>query len=341
VFLTSPRSAVSDARGVARVDVITDIDPSWVGIRASTPGADSVIVQVHAGAEAEVVGPKVQDIGWGGTVENGWGMSVIQHRGTLFAVIFGYDNAGKPTWWVMPGGAWNDSYTAYSGALYSPRGSPYFAYDPSRFVVGAAVGSMTLAFSSGSKATLQYTIDGVSGTRAVEKQRFSGAALSSGRSGLTDMWWGGAQQNGWGIAMIEQEATLSSRSGTRTTGPARQLVHRARRGMERLHLHGTCQRATTSSPWVGTQYNASALKVIDVGSVSIEFKTNDTAVFTYDADGRTGTLNINRQAFLTDGRRALAPRCLRSPARAASLPERGTHRSPTCLIRHPEVEPRT
>jgi hypothetical protein len=45
-----------------------------------------------------------QDLWWSGSVENGWGMSVVQHRDQLFSVIYAYDAAGAPTWYVMSGG---------------------------------------------------------------------------------------------------------------------------------------------------------------------------------------------------------------------------------------------
>src|SRR5688572_14920217 len=60
-----------------------------------------------------------QDMWWGGTGENGWGMSVVQHGERLFVAIYAYDAAGAPTWYVMPGGTWNAQRTAVSGALYS------------------------------------------------------------------------------------------------------------------------------------------------------------------------------------------------------------------------------
>ena len=60
-------------------------------------------------------------------MENGWGMSVVQHRDLLFSVIYAYDAAGKPIWYVMPGGTWNEAKTAFRGALYVPTGTPYSA----------------------------------------------------------------------------------------------------------------------------------------------------------------------------------------------------------------------
>src|SRR5258708_15216035 len=66
-----------------------------------------------------------QDLWWSGTAENGWGMSIVQHRDTLFANIYAYDTAGKPVWYVMPNGAWNAAHTAFTGSLFLPHGTPF------------------------------------------------------------------------------------------------------------------------------------------------------------------------------------------------------------------------
>src|SRR5207237_7381364 len=67
----------------------------------------------------------MQDLWWSGIAENGWGMSVVQHRDLLFTIIYAYDEAGKPTWYVMPSGEWNAARTAFTGDVYAPKGAPY------------------------------------------------------------------------------------------------------------------------------------------------------------------------------------------------------------------------
>src|SRR5690349_5607714 len=46
------------------------------------------------------------DLWWGGSSQNGWGISVLQQASTLFSVWYTYWPNGKPIWYVMPGGAW-------------------------------------------------------------------------------------------------------------------------------------------------------------------------------------------------------------------------------------------
>src|SRR5687767_10974277 len=121
---------------------------------------------------APVPGSPLQDMWWSGPMENGWGMSVVQHGDRLFAAIYTYDAAGAPTWYVMPGGTWNGAHTAFTGALYSPRGSPYTAYDASHLRPGEPVGSATITFNAVNAASLDFTIGAVGGRKAITRQLF-------------------------------------------------------------------------------------------------------------------------------------------------------------------------
>jgi hypothetical protein len=134
-------------------------------------------------------------------------MSIIQHRDVLFANIFVYDAQGNPVWYVMPSGSWNSAHTAYTGNLYLPKGSPYYAYDVSKFDVGASVGSATLTFADANNATFAYTISGIPGQKTISRIPF-GPHDAPADTSLADLWWAGIAQNGWGIALQQQFASL-------------------------------------------------------------------------------------------------------------------------------------
>ncbi|HEX4779280.1 MAG TPA: hypothetical protein VH301_00910 [Usitatibacter sp.] len=115
----------------------------------------------------------VQDMWWAGPGQNGWGMSLVQHpSGMIFATLYTYGEDGHPTWFVMPGGAWNDDRTAISGSLYSPRGAPFNAADLTHFAAGNPAGTATLTFVDLAHATLDYTVGGKAGTIEVVRQPF-------------------------------------------------------------------------------------------------------------------------------------------------------------------------
>jgi hypothetical protein len=238
----------------------------------------------------------LQDMWWAGTTENGWGMSVVQHDDRLFTAIYAYDSAGSPTWFVMPGGTWNAAHTAYSGALYSPRGAPYSSYDASRLVPGASRGTATVAFNGLEEATLAYEIDGVSATKRISRQSFGPAESTSAPTVVGDMWWGGAAQNGWGIALLQQYRTLFGVWFTYgADGTATWFVMPSGFWKDAATWEGRLYR-TTGSPWLGKTYDAALLKSTDVGAFSLHFD-GASGTFAYTIDGKTGMMALMRQPF--------------------------------------------
>ena len=238
----------------------------------------------------------LQDMWWAGTAENGWGMSVVQHRDMLFSVIYAYDAQGKPVWYVMPGGAWNEARTEFTGALYKPTGTPYSAYDASKLVMNASLGTATIAFTSASRGTLDYTINGVSGHKSISRQLFGPAEEGAPHKGLGDMWWGGEPQNGWGIALLQQYKEIFGVWFTYDAdGAPTWFVMPAGRWATLDSYEGRIYR-TTGSPWLGQPYDPRLLKVIDVGSFRYRF-SGDTAAFEYTIDGKPGTAPLMRQGF--------------------------------------------
>lgn len=238
-----------------------------------------------------------QDMWWSGPAENGWGMSVLQHGDTLFSTLFAYDAAGQPTWFVMPGGTWNAARTVFSGPVYSPRGSPWFAYDASRFASGAPVGTFTLTFAGPEQAVLDYVIGGVAGRKALTRQAFARAART-GEAPLEvdDLWWGGSAQNGWGIAVLKQDAALFSVWYTYdAAGAPTWFVLPGGQWSAPGLFEGRIFR-TTGSRWVGAAYDAAALRATDAGSFRLRF-SGAAAVLEYSLDGRTGSLPLARQPF--------------------------------------------
>lgn len=238
----------------------------------------------------------LQDMWWGGAIENGWGMSVVQHGDMLFSVVYAYDDAGKPIWYVMPGGAWNEAKTAFTGALYVPTGTPYTAYDASKLVVNDPVGSATLTFTSARKAVLDYTINGITSRKNITRQLFGPAEDGAPLKGLGDMWWGGAQQNGWGIALLQQYKSLFGVWFTYdAAGAPTWFVMPLGRWATLDSYEGRIYR-TTGSPWLGKAYDANLLKPVDVGTFRFRF-AGDTAAFEYTIDGKPGAIPLVRQGF--------------------------------------------
>ena len=268
-------SLVSDAAVFKAIEI--DVDPS---LPPPFPPPPSVLA--------------VADMWWAGMNENGWGLSIDQHDEKLFTVIYAYDAIGAPTWFVIPSGTWDAQKRIYSGSVYHPHALPYYGYDASKFAPGDPVGVASLSFSDANHATLSYKIDGVSGSKAIGRQGFG--AVAPFTSGLGDLWWGGGAQNGWGISVAQQYASLFNVWYTYdANGNPTWFVMPAGTWTDANTYEGRMYR-TIGSPWLGQAYDPSKLQVFDVGSFKIRFII-DNASFDYAVDGHTGTLLLDRQGF--------------------------------------------
>ena len=110
---------------------------------------------------------------WWNPAESGWGLNLIQHPSRIiFGVWYTYGLDGKRTWFVMSGGQWTSANT-YTGDVQRVAGPSYAVspFDASK-VVRTSVGTATLTFSDANNGTFSYTINGVSGSRAITRQPY-------------------------------------------------------------------------------------------------------------------------------------------------------------------------
>ena len=255
---------------------------------------------VHGGAFGrEVVIPvaqylQVQNMWWGGPSENGWGMSLIEHNDVLFAALYIYDASGNPTWVVMPGGSWDSTSMIYTGSLYRPTGSPFYAYDTTHFAAGSAVGTIKLTFLDSGLAMLDYTIGSATGHKQIEPEPFGANGIVG--TDQTDLWWGGTSQNGWGITIMQQGSTLFPIWFTYgANGSPMWYVMPGGTWTSSTTYSGNLYR-TTGSPWISAPYDSTKLQVFEAGTFGITF-TGNGATFTYTADGHSGSIPLVREPF--------------------------------------------
>ena len=270
----------------------------WLGtdtLVAATFGAG----MVKAAVTAAITGPaNYSDMWWAGTSENGWGMSIQQHGNTQFNAIYVYDSAGKPVWYVMPGGQWNANFTSYSGLIFQPTSAPLNNYNPAQFVAGNSVGNVTITFTGPANATLQYTINGTPGQKSLQRQEFgSGTAPLS----VGDMWWGDMAQNGWGVNIVQHAGSLFGVWFTYgVDGKATWYVLPA--GAWAGNTYSGDFYSTTGSAWLGVTYNPALLAATKAGTMSFNFSNANSATFTYSFTappyaGTTQSKAILRQVF--------------------------------------------
>jgi hypothetical protein len=240
------------------------------------------------------------DMWWADQAENGWGMSIQQHGNVQLNAMYVYDGAGRPIWYVLPGGTWNADFTTYSGPIYQPTSAPLNNYidNTAPFAVGAPVGNISINFTRDSTATLQYVINGVTGQKSIKRQVFG-----RGKSPLSvgDMWWGGKAQDGWGISITQQAGILLG--AWYTYGPdGKATWYVTTEGTWNGNTYTGAFFSTTSSAWLGAAYDPALLKVAPAGNLTLNFSDANTATMTYAFTagpfaGTTQTKPIVRQPY--------------------------------------------
>jgi hypothetical protein len=110
---------------------------------------------------------------WWNPSESGWGLTIVQGpTNVLFAVWFVYDASGEPTWYTLePGQATSAGLvTTFTGPIYKTNG-PYFGgpFDPAQ-VGTTQAGTGTLQFRHSDSGTFSYTVEGVTGSKAIVRQ---------------------------------------------------------------------------------------------------------------------------------------------------------------------------
>ena len=269
------------------------------------PWSDNEFLKRLLGTTSDMASVKAQpfnyqDLWWAGdstnttNAENGWGFTIAQQGDSQFNVFYVYDSAGKTQWVVMPGGTWNAAFSTFAGPLYIPASSPFSAYDATRFNVGNSVGTATLNFRDASSATLNYIINGVAGSKTISRLVFSdGKPLNN----YSDLWWGGANQNGWGLSITQQGSNMFGVWYTYDAGGKVQWLFMPGGSFTSSNVFSGALYRSTSSPWLGTQYNAALLNVTPVGNLSLTFNDANNASMRYTVDGVSGSNAITRLVF--------------------------------------------
>lgn len=230
---------------------------------------------------------------WWNPAENGWGMSVTQHGGMIFNGLYTYDQAGQPVWYVMSECPMNGR--SCSGEIYRASGgtSPTQAWDGAKKVVNR-VGSGTLTFADANSGTFNFDIDGVAGTKQIERQIFA-TGTTVPATNYTDLWWN-ENESGWGVALTRQNdmvfAVLYSYDVNGKAiwyvASSCPVVGNACAG----ELYQVIGGSALTSTWNGT-----AKVVTKVGAISFSFSDANRASMTYTINGVAGSRNIIRQGF--------------------------------------------
>ena len=244
---------------------------------------------------------------WWNPAESGWGVNFNHQGNTLFATLFTYDTDHAPLWLVMSAGALQADGITFTGDLYRTTG-PAFNAVPFTPITGAnltKVGTMSVAFTGADAATLVYTVNGTTVTKAIQKQIFGSRAAScatttGSRASLTnyqDLWWK-SDESGWGINITHQDRTLFATLFTYdNAGRGLWLVMSAGNLQADGSYLGDLYRTT------GPAFNAqpftplTSANLTKVGTMSLRFADGNTATLAYTVNGVGVSKPIARQVF--------------------------------------------
>jgi hypothetical protein len=241
---------------------------------------------------------RMQDLWWGGSDQQGWGLNVAKNDERIFATLFAYQNDGRPIWVVMPEGTWDPIHEVYWGDLYIPTGSSYANYDASRFRMGEKVGVGSLSFSDLDIGRFDYTINGFSGGKGMTRYVFANRNLDEAPPPYGGMWWGGPGKDGWGVSIQHQGNTIFATWYTYGADGAVTWFYMpaGQRGSGNTYS-GDLFR-TTGARWIGQPYyDGSSTNTIRVGTMTLNFANADAATMTTTIDGATLTQPIVRFGF--------------------------------------------
>jgi len=108
---------------------------------------------------------------WWNANESGWGITLTQQFGIIFAAWYTYDANGKPIWYAATNCP--ATPTGCTGELYRADGGvPLTAAWNGAKPTPSKVGDVTFTFSDASNGLMRYTVNGVTTSRLITRQPF-------------------------------------------------------------------------------------------------------------------------------------------------------------------------
>jgi hypothetical protein len=230
---------------------------------------------------------------WWNQNESGWGVSVTQRDSTAVVAWYTYDSGAQPSWFIisscMMAGA------GCTGDLYSVTGGTRLGtpWNGSGKTV-SKVGSGTFAFSDNNTGTLNYTVNGAGGSKALTRLVYAEGS-SKPAIDYSSLWWN-ESESGWGITITQQYGMIVAVIYTYdTVGKPTWYIASSCPIME-TRCFGDLYQVTGGKapvvPWSGA--NPAVKKV---GSVNFEFNDSNVGTIKYTINGVAGTKAITRLLF--------------------------------------------
>jgi hypothetical protein len=115
--------------------------------------------------------PNYTDIWWQPS-ESGWGVSLSHQGDILFALWYTYAADSKGLWMVASK-LDRVADRIYSGSLYTTTGTPFNSSSGWQLPLYQPAGSLTLTFNDANNATMDYTVSGITRSKALTRYAFA------------------------------------------------------------------------------------------------------------------------------------------------------------------------
>ncbi|CAG9931999.1 RCC1 domain-containing protein [Candidatus Nitrotoga arctica] len=230
---------------------------------------------------------------WWNQNESGWGMSITQRDSMAFLAWYTYDSIGKPTWFVISScplvgsGCTGDLYSVVGG---TPLGVPW---NGSGKVV-TKVGTGSVAFSDNNTGTLNYSVNGVNGTKQITRQMFATGSVQPSVN-YSALWWN-ENESGWGLAITQQYGMIFATMYTYDASGNPVWYVASSCPLSGNSCAGDLYQVTGGSAPTVT-WNDAAKVVTKVGTVNFTFQNSSAGTLTYTINGVSGSKVISRQLF--------------------------------------------
>ncbi len=145
---------------------------------------------------------------WWNPAVPGWGLALQRNLdNTIFAVLFIYDQNGRPTWYVMPDGRPQNG--AVEGDVFQPTGPSYTepVFDSTKVRMGDPVGKFRVAMNDQPgtylyDGTFEFDIHGIHSSNPIEPY------IHGGYGPLPSAIWWRPQESGWGLVTYNNFSAL-------------------------------------------------------------------------------------------------------------------------------------
>ncbi len=230
---------------------------------------------------------------WWNHNESGWGIHLTERGNTIFAAWYTYDAGGNPKWYVST--CTKSSGLACAGSVLQVTGPRFFGvpFNPSA-VSATPAGNLAINFTGIDSGTFAYSVNGVSRQVAIERQVLQ-ASGASPATNYTDLWWGGASESGWGLAITHQFTTMFL--AWYVYGDTGEPVWYVATIANATATGGSGTLFRTTGPPFSTSFNPGAVQSFAVGSVTLSFTDGDNGTLSYTVNNATGQKTITRQLF--------------------------------------------